>query len=394
MKYLKLVFLSILPHLVFSQIGRELKSIKINGNYVQLIEKIYKNVKINREGVPIVPKKPMEEILYLLEDGYNIEMRCYNFFGMKKKLLCRVSLDRSGSMITGAELFAYSKGKEFLFRSHTAIVRDGKLVSEKIMNNGKVIGTAHYSYGVKNEDIKYEIIELININKIKSKIYTESDDQGILFSRKIIESDTILTLKRIETQGDSIKKSIMVSKNRKTNKADSVLLIERTWFDFNKNPTMVLEQRIVLTEPAPGEPKSMNSMSTFSYLDSDNMVETKSPILATESLYGAWRNEANNIELFFEPKRNGKQRFYGFSYLGEKNGPTVEQFLSNNTIWIFMLKQEFNEGSWVLNNDGTIAITIPNGSILTFFAVLDNKTLVLKPKIKNMKGELRLNSSN
>jgi hypothetical protein len=384
----------VFPVMVYSQIGREIKTIEANGDYVQIIEQSYENVKIDRNGRPVIPQKTTDEYLYIMEGGYNIETRYYQISGKEKELEFRIAIDRDGAVINTAELYYYSHGKESLLRSHSAKAENGRIVSETIHNTRGEIGNCTYSYGAKNAAISYEVLELENINKIKTTFYTESDDQGTLFAAQVMGSDTLMKSKRIEIQGDTLKKSLLISKNRMTNKVDSVILIERSWFDAEQNLTMEMKEMIALTEPPEGEPKAMNFLSVFSYLDKDNARPNSSSLPEIEALYGAWRNEVNNLELFFEPFNNGAQRFYGSSYLLESNAPTPEEYLAKNRIWIYLLKQDFQHGSWSFDGDKTMTITLANGSILTFELSMDGNTLVLKPTMENMEGVLRFAKSN
>ena len=393
MKYLISICFTLFPFLIFSQISREFNSSKVNGNFVQFIEKSYDDVKLDENGIPIVPKNADQESIHFLKDGYSVESRFHEIENGKKELSLKITLERKGPIIHLAEIYSYRRGKEHLLRSHIANVKNGRIVSEIIKKNGKEVGKVQYSSGSINQGTNYETINLNNYGR-QIKFYTERDNNGVVFSAQINGIDTVMILKRIESQGDSINKSIAINKNLKEESSDSVLIIERTWFDTYHNPIMDLTQMIALTEPPPGQPKTMNYLSTFTYLNDENSIKTTSSVMSSEKLHGAWQNEANNIELFFEPNHNGKQRLFGSSYLLKSNEPTIEQYQYNKSLWIFMLKQDYKPSIWKLNNDKTLTITLSNGSILTFLAVLDNSTLILKPKMKNMERELRLNYSN
>ena len=71
-----------------------------------------------------------------------------------------------------------------------------------------------------------------------------------------------MTMRRIEYEGDSIHHAIVVNQSSMQGGVDSILLIERTWFDANHNPVMNLQRMIALTEPPEGQPKTMNFLST------------------------------------------------------------------------------------------------------------------------------------
>ena len=383
----------LLPLLIYSQISREFESKKINGDFIQVIEKDYENVKLDKNGKPILPKNAIEEYLHFYENGYSVETQAFEYNEHSKELSWRVLIKRNGSAINNAKLYSYNRGKERLLREHSAIVEDGKLRTEKIIKNGKEVATVQYTYGNINGAINFEVINLSSSYRTVD-FYTEFDKYGTVFSAQINEIDTIMSLRRIEVHGDSIRKSILINKKINSNSLDSILFIERTWFDSNNNPTMDLKQMIALTEPPAGEPKTANFVSTYSYLNSENKIKTASSPPTNEELYGAWRNESNNIEIFFEPKRSsGEQRFYGSSYLLKSTEPSIEEYLANGKIWIFMLKQEFKSGSWIINEQDELKVILKNGSILTFSIILDNNILILKPKMKDMKGELRFSKS-
>lgn len=390
MKYKILICFFCIPFLAQSQIGREFKSSQINGDFTQCIEKDYENLKLDNQGKPIIPSQALLEYLHFYENGWVLETQCFEYKGKEKELSSRILIQREDSIIKKATVYYYRQGKEKQLREHRSNSENGQIVSEEVYSSGKNVGSAKYQYGKKNSAIKYEVIQVTNLNR-KTEFYTESDQNGVVFSAQINNVDTIMRLKRIEQFGDSIYKSILVNTNRTTGKDDSILLLNRTWFDSFNNPIMNLKQMTALTEPPPGEPKSVNYVSTFKYLMTDKAIKTKTKVKSIEMLYGGWKNAENNIDLFFEPEgENGQQRLFGSSYLSKSNEPTVEEHLANQTIWIFMLKQEFKYSHWKINENGELMVTLNNGSVLKFIMEFDYQTLILKPQMEDLEGELRL----
>lgn len=390
----KLVFIFslilLVPVFLSAQIGREFKTVKVNGDVVQSLEKFYENVALDENGAPVLPEKGAIETLNFYQDGYLIESQNFEYQDSVKALSSRVLLKRDGEAIRLAEIYTYHHDKESLLRSHEAVIKNGKLISEKIRNDKKDLGTVQYAYGKTTKGLDFESIAADG-NNAAVVYYTESDEHGLVFSMETMGTDTLIQQYFLENQGDTLRKSLIISRNSGNISPDSVLVIERTWLDHNGNPILNLKQMEALSEPPAGEPKTANFVSSFTY-EYDKNIAIKAPVLPDqETIFGAWQSRANNLELFFEPESvNGKPRMYGTSYLSKSNEPTVEELLEAGEIWKYMLKQDFAPGTWSLDKNGELTIILNNSSILLFSAEMDFKTLVLKPKMKDMKGELRL----
>ena len=383
----------LLPILVYSQIGREFNMGKVNGPFNQFIEKSYEGIELDKNGIPIVPTLAEHECINEVKEGFTVESFCEDVGSDLMDLSIRVVINRSGPAINSLEIYSSRKNEESLLRAHRTEVKDGKITSEKIIKDGKVIGEVEYSYGEINEQVSYERMNFENLGR-QIEFYTEKDNDGIVFSMQVNDADTVMLLRRTEFQGDSIRSSIVINKNPSTGTIDSILLEQRIWYDAHRNPVMDFQKMIALTDPPEGEPNEMSFLSTFTYKKVDESNDKSNSIEPIENLYGAWRNESNNVEIFFEPNFDGgEQRFFGSSYLLESAEPTPEEHLANKTIWIYMLKQDYRTGVWEIDEKNNLIITLADGSILTFSISLKNKTLILRPMMEDLEGELRLRHS-
>ena len=389
MKYPFVLLFLLFTIILSAQIGREFNKDKVNRNVAQITEKDYENVKLDKNGTPILPKKAIRETVHFYEDGYRVEAQYFDLEKKKKELYSRVLLKRKGTAVHSVEIYTYSFGKESLLRKHEAVIKDGKLFSEKISNSTKEMGSAQYFYGKTKKGLDFEVIDLKNYNR-KVKYYTESDEYGKVFSTQLNGTDTVMLLHLLERQGDTLSTWLLIHRKRNSS-PDSIKLTERKWLDANDNLILHLMQFDALTEPPPGEPESANFASAFSNHYNKDIVKKANVFPKKETLFGPWRSEVNNLELFFEPESvNGKPRFYGSSYLSKSNEPTVEEYMAAGEIWKYILKQGLGRGTWSFNEDGEIIIRLKNGSTLLFTAEMDLNTLVLKPKMKGMEGVLRL----
>jgi|GEM_PF-2511076 len=384
-------FMCLIPVSIFAQIGREFKFDKINGDTVKSTEIAYGNTSLDENGVPILPEKGDNETVNFYQGGYLVESQYFEYQGAKRELSSRIILARTDAAVRQATIYTFHRGKESLLRAHKAEIANGKVIAEEIRNDrNENIGTVQYAYGKTSDDLDYEWIDAVG-NRGSRKFYTVTDQHGVVFSMETFANDTLISHQRIEARGDTLHRSLLVNKKGVNNLPDSVLITVRKWLDGHGNPVLVLTQMKALTEPPPGEPQSINYVSAISYEYGKAAPKVGENRLDPIELYGAWRSEFNNMELFFEPKSDdGTQSLYGSSYLLNANEPSVEQYLAEGEIWKFMLKQDYKPGSWSLEEDGTLKVILSNASILSFWAYLEYNTLVLRPHMKDLKGELRL----
>lgn len=375
-----------------AQIGREFKFEKIKGDTVRSTEVSCENTQLDENGKPILTEKAERKTVNFYQKGYLVESQNFECDGETTDLSIRILLKRAGSAVRSAEVYSYWRGKESLLQAYDAEIENGKIVSEKIRNQqNEIIGDVQYLYGKTDKGLDFEWIDLVG-NRGSKTFYTESDEHGTVFSMETFADDTLMSLTRLERQGDTLTKSLLVAQSNWNTFRDSVLMTVRKWFDSKGNPTLILTQMEALTAPPPGEPKATNFVSSISYQYGKSAVRQARNFPNQEEIVGAWRSESNNLELFFEPESdNGKPRMYGTSYLSKSNEPSLEQLQAAGEVWKFMLKQDFAPGTWTLDDkNGNLTIVLKNGSVLEFSTTLDIKTLVLTPTMKGMNGSLRL----
>ena len=114
---------------------REFNFEKLNGDQIKSIELDFEDVKIDKKGLPVLPKKSYNETVNFYKDGYLMESVRYDYSGKKKELSSRVLLSRFDSVVNQVQVFYYRNDKESLLRVHTAEVENGKIIKEDIRND-------------------------------------------------------------------------------------------------------------------------------------------------------------------------------------------------------------------------------------------------------------------
>ena len=93
---------------------------------------------------------------------------------------------------------------------------------------------------------------------VKAQFYHEKDEYGSLIELEKNGMDTSMLLQRLQIDGDSFNKSLIISKKRRSNSADSVMITRRQWFDDQQNLILTLTQMDAISEPPLDELKSIN----------------------------------------------------------------------------------------------------------------------------------------
>lgn len=392
MRFLLILLQSSIPFIVFCQIGREFKFEKVNGNVSQSTVIDYDNLKLDKTGKPILPSKAADnETLNFYKHGYLIESQQYDLEKMKKEVSKRILVNRKESAINSVEVYTYSRGKESLLRVHETKLNKGQIVSEEVRDeNNKLLGTATYSYGTTDANLEFERIAFSG-NRRNAEYYSEKDKFGNLIELESNKKDTVMYLERLIQEGDSINKSLIISKKGWNNSPDSILITRQKWFDNKHNPILLLTKMEAISKPPPGEPTTVNFVSSITYHYGNLPKNDRNNIPSQTEIFGGWVNKQNNIELFFEPQTvNGKPRVFGSSYSSKSNEPSIDELLANGEIWKFMLKQDFKYGTWTLDEEGELRIVLSNESVLLFSTKIEFNALILQPKMKDMKGTLKL----